>query len=262
MVEGYHCYPRCVQTRGGVAYETHGSSSAPAAVLVHGLTLDRATWAPVIGTLAQAMHVVALDLPGHGESRGIAPGIDAACDALVEVIDAACSQPPLLVGHSLGAAVVSVASAARPLRGIVLVDQQVRLGAFVRAVQAAAPATRRLDDLIRSFPAALRLDRLDTASRALVSAHCEPREELFLAYWGELLERDPDALDERVLAALRTANVPLLSIHASAPSAEYRTWLAAAVPEVTFEVWPEGGHFPHLGRPDAFARRLSAFARA
>src|SRR5438445_13357576 len=47
-----------------------GSEAAPL-VLVHGLTYDRSTWGPALtelGRIDPARRVIALDLPGHGES--------------------------------------------------------------------------------------------------------------------------------------------------------------------------------------------------
>ena len=44
------------------------SSDSPTVVLVHGFTSNKLSWIPVIKILPKSWRVVALDLPGHGDS--------------------------------------------------------------------------------------------------------------------------------------------------------------------------------------------------
>jgi len=57
----------------GVAYDRTGTG--PALALLHPLGSDRSVWAPVIGLLAAERDVIAVDLPGFGDSPPLAPGI-------------------------------------------------------------------------------------------------------------------------------------------------------------------------------------------
>ena len=52
---------------------TRSGSGAPL-VLLHGIGLSRRSWNPVIPTLAQHFDVIAVDLPGFGESAQPDPG--------------------------------------------------------------------------------------------------------------------------------------------------------------------------------------------
>ena len=56
----------------GLAANKHGSDDGrPPVVLLHGLTFDRSMWRPALDELAgldPRRRVLALDLPGHGES--------------------------------------------------------------------------------------------------------------------------------------------------------------------------------------------------
>jgi pimeloyl-ACP methyl ester carboxylesterase len=108
-----------------IRYETRGSGQ-PAIMLVHGWTNSRAIWGEHPRTLARTHRVVALDLPGHGAS-----GADRAqwtMDAFGEDVVAVADQLELdrvvLVGFSMGAAVVLEAAERMPGRaiGVVLVD--------------------------------------------------------------------------------------------------------------------------------------------
>ena len=75
-------------------------------VLLHGLFDDHRGWRDLPRRLAAAGHaVIAVDLPGHGDS---APGADVLDDAARDIADALAAAVPngpmRVVGHSLGAA--------------------------------------------------------------------------------------------------------------------------------------------------------------
>lgn len=57
---------------------------------------------------------------------------------------------------------------------------------------------------------------------------------------------------------LREARVPYRIISGADPDPAYRHWLAERLPQATTTVFPASGHFPHLSRPDEFARWLAA----
>lgn len=44
------------------------SSESPTVVLVHGLTSNKLSWVPIIKILPKSWRIIALDLPGHGDS--------------------------------------------------------------------------------------------------------------------------------------------------------------------------------------------------
>ena len=70
-------------------------------LLLHGVGLQADAWAPVIDGLKSTYHVIAPDMPGHGQS----PRLDAP-DDLTDyslVLAANLTQPTVLVGHSMGA---------------------------------------------------------------------------------------------------------------------------------------------------------------
>ena len=53
----------------GLAYERHGQQTHGAPIVLLGpLGSDRSVWQPQIAGLAAAHDVIAVDLPGHGES--------------------------------------------------------------------------------------------------------------------------------------------------------------------------------------------------
>lgn len=77
-------------------------------VLVHGLGGTRRSWDPILPALAQAREVIALDLPGHGQTR---EEVDSGTfDGLARSLDVWLSREGLvgvdMVGSSMGARLV------------------------------------------------------------------------------------------------------------------------------------------------------------
>jgi pimeloyl-ACP methyl ester carboxylesterase len=82
-----------------------------ALVLLHGVATSRLVWRRVIGPLARGRRVIALDVPGFGQSPPAGRGfeLEQVADRLVNGVEPERFD---LVGHSLGGA-VAVATAAR-----------------------------------------------------------------------------------------------------------------------------------------------------
>ncbi|HEV2820796.1 MAG TPA: alpha/beta fold hydrolase [Solirubrobacteraceae bacterium] len=84
------------------------TGDGPPLVLVHGVGATRAIWGRVLERLASDHAVIALDLPGFGDSPPAGPAfdLDEVADAVAEGLAAAGVPIPFeLVGHSLGGAV-------------------------------------------------------------------------------------------------------------------------------------------------------------
>jgi pimeloyl-ACP methyl ester carboxylesterase len=94
----------------GLGRDEHGSGDP--LVLLHGVATSRGIWRRVIGPLARTRRVIAVDVPGFGESEPVGPGFELAdvADGLIEGL--VLERPFDLLGHSLGGA-VAVATAAR-----------------------------------------------------------------------------------------------------------------------------------------------------
>ena len=99
----------------------------PTVVLVHGLAASMYSWRYTIDPLVQAGYrVVAYDNRGFGFSDKPAAGFSNAAyvHLLFGLLDSLAVTDAVLVGHSMGGAIVADASLARPerVRGLVLVD--------------------------------------------------------------------------------------------------------------------------------------------
>lgn len=103
----------------GLYVSSYGRASrkdARRVLLVHGAGMDHTVWALQGRHLAfRGFEALAVDLPGHGRSRGLPAltSIEAMADALAELVGAA---PAALVGHSMGALAALAAAARHPDR--------------------------------------------------------------------------------------------------------------------------------------------------
>ncbi|WP_227997547.1 alpha/beta fold hydrolase [Nocardia australiensis] len=72
-------------------------------VLVHGIGSRWQVWEPIIDTLAESFDVIAVDLPGFGDSTAIAhTTVDTITDALADFLATAGIERPHLAGNSMG----------------------------------------------------------------------------------------------------------------------------------------------------------------
>lgn len=90
----------------------------PTAVFIHGAQNDHSVW--VLQTRYFAHHgfgVLAVDLPGHGRSKG-APlaSVEAMADWLLALLDAAQATRATLIGHSMGSLIALETASRAPQR--------------------------------------------------------------------------------------------------------------------------------------------------
>jgi pimeloyl-ACP methyl ester carboxylesterase len=105
---------------------TAGPPDAPVAVLLHGSGGSAALWYPVLPALAEQRHLVAVDLPGHGETTIPDWRSPDTVELMLDWLNAflARFQLPLLVGHSLGGyiSLLHYLRGRAHIAGMVLVD--------------------------------------------------------------------------------------------------------------------------------------------
>lgn len=94
-----------------------GPRDAPLLVLVHGFTGSKENWLPLMRELSRTHRVIAVDLPGWGESDRLA-GADygpvAQAARLAAFIKALPQAPELVVGHSMGGQIVGLLASRHP----------------------------------------------------------------------------------------------------------------------------------------------------
>ncbi|GAB7045825.1 alpha/beta fold hydrolase [Catenuloplanes indicus] len=231
-------------------------------LLLHGLTYDHRTWDPVRAALPPGHRVLAPDLPGHGAApRRASYALSEVVDVLHARAEAAGLVNPVVAGHSLGAVIATAYAAVHPVSRVVNVDQVLLIGPFGTAVRAAVPVLRGPDwrTVWDRMLAGMGVESLPDAARTLVETATDPRPDLLLGYWSEIIERPAAEIEADAAARLRTIAARGTGYHwvtGREPSERYLAWLHAHAPHAAVTVVP-GGHFPHLADPARVARIIA-----
>ena len=114
-----------------ISYLTvEGSPANPTMLLIHGSAVSARSWTYQLQGLAHALRVVAVDLPGHGESEPI-PEVTVAsyANAVRRLLDELGTGPVFVAGHSLGGGVAQLFATRHPdmVKALVLVSTCAKL---------------------------------------------------------------------------------------------------------------------------------------
>lgn len=283
-----------VETGGGAVHCADFGGAGPPIVLVHGLAGSHLNWLTVAPALAAHGRVLALDLAGHGRTRGGRgrARVGANRRLLGAFLDAIGGGPAVLVGNSMGGYLALAEAAAEPdkVRALVLANAAVPLapgGGFDRRVLAlfSAFATPGLGEALvrararrgpeRQVRDLLALCGLEPARLppGVYEAHVALATERarmggvvhgdFLAaqrsLMGRLLRRG------RFFEMVARVRAPALLVQGERDRlvrlAAARA-LAAARPDWRLEVLPGVGHVPQLEAPGRFLELVEPWLRA
>lgn len=253
----------------------------PAVMLIHGITQDSSTWEGLARHLAPAARLVAIDLPGHGNSEN-PPGDHSlgAYASIVRDLLLALEEPSAtVVGHSLGGGVALQTAYQFPelVDRLVLVDSG-GLGPEVSPLLRAA-SLPGADPVIALLSTETVKNGAAAISRGLRKLGLRIGTDLAEVWRGIDGLSDPDARRAFLLTVRATVGVAGQRI-----SASDRLYLAEHVP--TLLIWGardriiplshatdaheqipgsrlrvlrEAGHFPHLDDPEKVAQHIAEF---
>ncbi len=247
-----------------VHYKVLGQGE-PTLVLVHGWTCNLGFWKGQAGPLSTAMRIVAIDLPGHGESDR--PEIAYTMPLFARAVDAvlrhAKIEQAVLAGHSMGTAVVWQFARLVPAKTLALIAVDGSFRAFVTTEADRQKWAARykgqdyktamagvIDNLIGkledpSLAREIKTEMLKTPQHVASSA----------AY---------EMSDPRIFTTEPKLGVPVLAIYADAPhwSANYKKAIEAFIPKLDYQTMSGVGHFLMMEKPADFNRRVLTFLRA
>jgi pimeloyl-ACP methyl ester carboxylesterase len=254
--------------------------TGPVLLLIHGMAGSLDTWRSVIGPLARGATVLAVDLPGHGNSSlgGGDYSLGSLAAGLRDVLMALGHDRATLVGHSLGGGIAMQFSYQFPemIERLVLVSSG-GLGVEVSPVLRAASLPGA--SLFLSLTAEATRRGSAIARRALDAAHVQSNsglEELITSY-GSLADADRRSA---FLATVRS----VVGLNGQTVFAGDRLYLAQELPvllvwgaddpiipvahaQAAHELLPHSTlvvfdgvrHFPQVEAPDRFVTALEEF---
>ena len=228
-----------------------GDPHGPQALLAHGLGSDGALmWRYGVALADAGWHAVAVDLRGHGDApRSLDYRLSSYAADLAGTVPARGGAWDAVVGHSLGGASSTLASAQRPdwTRRLVLIDPAIALSEHdrevVRVSQEQSFADPSIDAVRAAHPDWHPID-VELKARATQRASRWAVEQTSLqnAVW-----------DVRPAAAALTVPTHVVGADPAVHSI-FTGALAAEVlrnPVVTMSVVEGAGHSPHRDRPEA-----------
>ena len=147
---------------------------------MHGGYADAWCWEPYFlpWFAAQGWPAHALSLRGHGASRGADALFVAGLDDYVADVEHVASQldsAPVLIGHSMGAAVLERMMATRPVRGAVLMAPVPPMGLLPVAARLAATHPNYASHMVGLDPSRLSHDLLKALRPFYFSRDVDPR---------------------------------------------------------------------------------------
>ena len=240
-----------------IAYEDTGEGRA--IVFVHGACENSMFWNHQ-KILSDRFRIIALDLPGHGESE---PSIEVEqisikrySDIVSAFIAKVCPEKAVIVGHSMGGAIAltNVIEHRENLRGLVLVGTGAKLGVL--------PSIRegirtKFDETVKSvvgprqFSSKTNLETIRFVTDEILKCN------------NAIAAADYEACNGfDVRQKLQTITLPTLIIVGEEDKMTPVTWsvyMKENIPKAKLVVMMDSSHLPMLERPSEFNRQLSEF---
>jgi pimeloyl-ACP methyl ester carboxylesterase len=241
-----------------VHYRSQGKGDE-ALVFVHGWTCDLSFWRLQTPAFAGKTRVIALDLPGHGQSDK--PEVTYTMDLFARAVEAvmrdAGVKRAVLVGHSMGVPVVRQFYRKFPEKTLGLVFVDGGLWPF-------APR-----EALEQFMAPLRANYKQTATQ-MVEGMVQPmhsaalREEVKTAMLSAPPHVAVSAMEGMMDESLwkeDLVKVPALAVVARSPfwAADAEQRFKKIAPQLDYRMWDGVSHFLMMDKPAEFNRELSDF---
>ena len=238
-------------------HATLTGTGALSLLFIHGWTCQRSYWQPQLEYFKNQHTVLALDLPGHGDSPGDENGSISGFARDVVAATAELPTPVALIGHSMGGAVALEAARqltdqgeTDKLAGVVLVDTFLINYGELSSDEIAAlyqPFEAQFDDAMHGLVANCCVESTPDALRTRLQTEMSaaPPEQA-LPVWRSLLNWQPDAAFAAIQAPIHAINCPLIA----------DTTRQRLRQHMTETIITDTGHFLQMERPDAFNQAL------
>jgi pimeloyl-ACP methyl ester carboxylesterase len=242
-----------------VHYQNYGEGKE-AIVFIHGWSCNLNFWKANIPAFTKQSRVIAIDLPGHGESDK--PQVTYSMDLFARAIDAVLQDAKVeratLIGHSMGTPVIRHFYRKYPgkTRALVIVDGSLRpfsnpeqMKQFIDPLR--GPKYKEQAEVIIGFVSQQVKDK-KTVEEIRTAMMSTPQHVMVGAM---------DAMMDDAIWKEDKINAPTLAVMAKQPqwTAEYETFVRELIPGIDYQMWEGVSHFLMMDEPQKFNDTVLAF---
>lgn len=241
-----------------IHYKSYGKGRE-ALVLVHGWSCNLGHWRDQIPEFSKRNRVIALDLPGHGESDKpqVAYTMDLFANAIDAVMRDAKVERAVVVGHSMGTPVARQFYRKYPQKtvGIVIVDGGLRPFG-TKEMREQFLATFRSPNY-KEAGAQMFTQMMGT----LAPAEQERVKSSFSNTPQHVLVSAMESMNQESLYGPDKMNVPVFAIFAKSPfwPPDTEEFFRSIAPDFEIQWWEGVGHFLMMEKPKQFNDAVIAF---
>ena len=245
------------------------AGSGPPLLLLHAFPLDRGMWQPQLAALADVARVVAIDMPGFGESPPVLFSIEGVADAVAEFLTVRDIPKAVVCGLSMGGyvALALARKHADKLSGLILADTRAGVDdstAKANRDKSIALATEKgstalFDTMVpKVLSEATLADKPSVVERVKALAAKQPAASVVAAL--SALRDRPDANPGLKNIAVRTLVIVGEFDAVTPPLAAAN--LSAQIRGSELVHIPDAGHLSNLENPEAFNGAVRKFLAA
>jgi pimeloyl-ACP methyl ester carboxylesterase len=229
-----------------------------ALIFVHGWTCNAEFWKGSY-TAFKNIRVIAVDLPGHGESDK--PQANYTMDYFARSVEAVMKDAKItkavLVGHSMGTPVIRQFYRLYPEKtlGLVIVDGGLRPFAPKEQIEKffaplKANYKQAMPQFIDGMLAPIKDEKLKTEIK---TSMLNTPEQVALSAM--------DGMSDATIWTNDKINVPVLAVMAKSPfwTNDYEQYVRSIVPNIDYQIWDGVSHFLMMEKPDEFNKTIAAF---
>ncbi len=238
-------------------------------ILVHGFPLDHRVWAGQIDALAENYRMIAVDLPGFGQSRAAGPfTIQSLAETLRGLAQQIDAIPCVVAGLSMGGYVILAWAKLCPtdIDGMILVDTKAD-GDTAEArenrnrmieLAAASGSSAIADDMLPKLIAPQTLSHQPQTVQTLrAMIEDQPAQTI---QWALAAMRDREDLVD-FLKSIADPALIIVGEHDKVTPPEGARRMQQSIQQAQLAIIPDCGHLPPIEKPRETAEAISSFLR-
>jgi pimeloyl-ACP methyl ester carboxylesterase len=228
-------------------------------IFIHGSGSDHSCWSQQYSKLHKQFTILAIDLPGHGRSSGRGENeVDNYCLWIKKLLAQLQLKNPVMIGHSLGAAITLKFALHYPqdVKGIVPVGGGIKMPVNSALLEGLKTNPAEVIDLMCKFSLAKenRQKLFDPLKQSLSKANVD-------VLYGDLAACNKLDLTNDI-GKIRTPALIICGAEDKMTPADFSRQIAAGIRGSQLSLIEGAGHMVMLEKPAGFNPALSKFASA